>query len=60
MTSEQIIIDNLPDKCDTCGGNRSNLMLIEQVVEKPMGKMKRAVGYHCGACDTSHLYRINP
>lgn len=56
--SEQKIIDNLPNKCDTCGAGRAGMHIIEQIMERPTGKIRRTVGYHCDDCDTSHLYRM--
>ena len=58
--TEPIIIDNLPNHCDTCGAGRAGMHIIEQVMERPTGKIRRTVGYHCDACDTSHLYSMAP
>jgi len=58
--TDPIIIDNLPNQCDTCQAGRAGMHIIEQIMERPTGKIRRTVGYHCDVCDTSHLYRMPP
>ncbi len=63
MTDEQeeslvpIILQEVPDNCDTCGANMSYLNPIRQNRKTSFGMDWMVVGYVCENCETQHLYR---
>ena len=54
-----LVMGEIPDMCESCGGPASNLKPILRSIDVPSGVAWPAVGYICerDRCNQIHLYR---